>query len=295
LTLYGEPVDAATGVFANSNHQASLMLVALIASGLLISLDDPSLEIKTSSGKWRLHLGWLLIPIFSIMLLAAMSLAGWALLLPALAMSLLLATGRRRLGALLIFALLVLASVGGVLIAFGPSSGPAGDLQALFQNNRLISLPDILFTLQQFWPVGSGLGTFVPVFKANENLDLVTSAYLNHAHNDLLELLIETGLFGGALLGVALIAILAQLWKASRISSRAQATASLGGASILAILFLHSLIDYPLRADAIAAVAGLAVGLLSANAETIGAGRNQKRPGRKSRKSFGSGLSGSGA
>lgn len=265
LAPYGAPVATASGVFANTNHHASLLLAALIASGILVRLDDPSLKIKVQSGNWRLHLGWLLIPVFSIIAIAAASRAGWFLLVPALAMALLIAVGRRRFAWVLTLSLLALGSVGVVLLAGSPSR--IGDLQALLQDSRLISLPDILFTLQQFWPVGSGLGTFVPVFKANENLDLVTSAYLNHAHNDLLELLIETGIVGAILLAVALTAVLIRLWKGSRSGSSTQATAALGGASILALLLLHSLVDYPLRADAVAAVAGVAIGLLMTKAE----------------------------
>jgi O-antigen ligase len=264
------------------------MLCALVATGILIRLDSPSLDIKVQSGRWRLHLAWLLLPIFSIIVVAAMSRAGWALLLPALAISLLISIGRRRLLSILMLCGLIIVAVGAAVLATGSLSREAQDVQAILQDNRLISMPDVMFTLQQFWPVGSGLGTFVPVFKANENLDLVTSLYLNHAHNDVLELLIETGILGAILLAIAVVLVLVRLWKVFRRGSGSEVTAVLGGAGILAILLLHSLVDYPIRADAIAAVAGLAAGLLVTRAEKIDAGRNMKRSSRRSHRGFGS-------
>ena len=45
-------------------------------------------------------------------------------------------------------------------------------------------------------PLGSGLGTFEDIYRTQERPETVTNAFLNHAHNDYLELWLETGLVG---------------------------------------------------------------------------------------------------
>lgn len=48
--------------------------------------------------------------------------------------------------------------------------------------------------IQQFFPIGTGLGTFQSIFMAFHPPEL--PRFVNHAHNDYLELLLETGIFG---------------------------------------------------------------------------------------------------
>ena len=45
-------------------------------------------------------------------------------------------------------------------------------------------------------PVGAGLGTFVPVYAMFEKPEQVSLFYVNRAHNDVLELWLETGVAG---------------------------------------------------------------------------------------------------
>ena len=60
-------------------------------------------------------------------------------------------------------------------------------------------------TIEAAWaymPFGAGMGTFVPVYGMFEKpQDLFAHAYVNHAHDDILELWLETGIFGIALMG----------------------------------------------------------------------------------------------
>ncbi len=114
-------------------------------------------------------------------------------------------------------------------------------------------------------PFGSGLGSFVPTFQMFEKpRDLFAGTFANHAHNDLLELALETGL-GGLLLLCAFI-----VWLALR-ARRAWATPQRPGidaylqdaAIVVIMLFLgHSLVDYPLRTSALLSVFAIACALL---------------------------------
>lgn len=110
-----------------------------------------------------------------------------------------------------------------------------------------------------FMPFGSGFGTFVPVYAMFEKpSDALPDIYANHAHNDILESWLESGIVGPLLLGVFVI------WvglRASRYWRRPPAHASeldhaLVRAATIAIglLLAHSLVDYPLRTGAMMAV-----------------------------------------
>lgn len=104
--------------------------------------------------------------------------------------------------------------------------------------------------LKQYFPWGSGLGSFVPAYAAIEPLDSVSPSYLNHAHNDYLELAIEAGIPGLIVLGLFVAALAART--ASLLTRRGRLGA-FGHPAALAILLiaLHSIVDYPLRTQAV--------------------------------------------
>ena len=121
---------------------------------------------------------------------------------------------------------------------------------------------DALFAAWQHFPWGAGVGAFVPVYLAVERLDLVDTAVPNRAHNDYLELFIEGGLIGV----LALLAIAAVLALLIRAGVRRPAGGSRGqfvfAVTALALIALHSIVDYPLRSMSLAFVAAICAGLL---------------------------------
>lgn len=116
-------------------------------------------------------------------------------------------------------------------------------------------------------PFGAGLGAFVPVYAMFEKpRDLMIGVYANHAHNDFLELWLETGVVGPILLGVFafwLIRRSAEVWRRSQ-SDGPGIDLSLTRAAtlIIALLLAHSVVDYPLRTGAMMAVFAVACALL---------------------------------
>ena len=268
LAFYDGPTPGtASGVFANQNHQATMMVSAILFVAVLIRAGRsrrPSASRSQFAG--FLHPAWLALPFFIAIILFTGSRTGIILLAIALPAALVIGLGGRSpllwLGGL---AAIVLA--GAVLMLFSPSGNSlaVGRSFILSEDLRYAFLPDVLYTLRQYWPWGSGLGTFVPVFAPNENLDVAGAGFVNHAHNDLLEWLIETGIIGTIWLAVAVGLLLWRLVTVARTRAQlrgSQFAAIMAGALILLLIGIHSLLDFPIRMAAISAVAAIAAGLV---------------------------------
>jgi O-antigen ligase len=101
----------------------------------------------------------------------------------------------------------------------------------------------------QYLPFGSGLGSFVEVFQITEPDKLLTPTYANHAHNDWLEIVMTAGLLGVVLLLIAVVAWLSCAKQLLLRSSERDLVLRTGqlGCSLILILALASVGDYPLR------------------------------------------------
>jgi O-antigen ligase len=118
-----------------------------------------------------------------------------------------------------------------------------------------------------FMPFGSGMGTFVPVYGMFEQPEyLLVNAYANHAHDDFVELWLESGAIG---MGIVLAFLIWFVWRSVRIWR----TFTVGARKIdfflvraadiaLALLIAHSFVDYPLRTGAIMAIFAFSCALL---------------------------------
>ena len=108
----------------------------------------------------------------------------------------------------------------------------------------------------KYFPVGSGIGSFVEVYQIDEPRRLLTQTYLNHAHNDWLELWFTAGVPG----------ILILLWMALAIGARASTILQTSlektrgvlfarlGIIVLALCSFASIGDYPLRTPSLSCV-----------------------------------------
>ncbi len=117
--------------------------------------------------------------------------------------------------------------------------------------------------MQKYFPAGSGLGTFVEAYQRDEPLATLTPTYVNHAHNDWIELLLTGGLPAVLLVIAGLVWLIRASWRAW---FGAGGIGSAGGgatgghmhcarmASVLVlILAAASFVDYPLRTPLMAA------------------------------------------
>lgn len=243
------------GFFANRNHEADLMLIALPASAYLIRSRHWPHRLRNFA------LGIALI-FFTLSVVSTQSRTGAALLPIALGGALTVWIGDIRdsriwLGfggltaiALAGYALLRLTPVGHHLVARFSDIGD--DLRpAVWQGTWT--------AIGAFWPVGSGVGGFVPVYKMFEDLNSITDAWVNHAHNEYLELVLDTGVCAVVLLGAyAILALLALFGEASREARRQRYAA----VAMILILLAHSITDYPLRTFALLTIFAFANALL---------------------------------
>ena len=96
--------------------------------------------------------------------------------------------------------------------------------------------------IQNFYPVGSGPGTFPYVYRAFQPME--QAGRINHAHNDYLELILETGLLGAAILCLFLILYLLN-WKHIFRSPWLRLRYIQTGAGIgMLLILLHGLSDF---------------------------------------------------
>jgi O-antigen ligase len=117
-----------------------------------------------------------------------------------------------------------------------------------------------------FAPLGSGLGTFVPVYAMCEGPENVSSSYTNRAHNDWLELWLEAGVPAAALAALFLAWLGIRAWAAwspqDHEHSLVDALLARAATVTIVLVLLHSVADYPLRTSANLTVFALACALL---------------------------------
>ncbi len=118
-----------------------------------------------------------------------------------------------------------------------------------------------------YWPFGSGVGTFVPVYATFEKVqDAIPGVYVNHAHNDFLEIWLETGGVGVVLMGLFALWLayrFAKAWRRGFPGAQEIDRVLARAATVVIVLLLaHSLLDYPLRTAAMMTVFAFACALL---------------------------------
>ena len=110
---------------------------------------------------------------------------------------------------------------------------------------------------QYYLPLGTGMGTFDPVYRIHEPDNLLAVRYFNHAHNDPVEWILEGGIPAAMLLLAAVAWWLLKSVRAWRSPSPDKSLARVGS-GILLLVLVASVTDYPARTPMIMAVAVIA-------------------------------------
>ena len=249
-----------TATFANRNAAADLLLIAMVAAACAARSIAPE----------RKPLVWLSLGLMAAAVFFTASRAGIVLILPVLAgcWIMLRTSGSRR-------AWRWIAAAGGLgLLTALIASLRAREVFARFvfgSDARLGLWRDAWEALAIYWPAGSGMGTGRLVLERFERIEALDPTVPNRVHNDWLEFLLEAGAPGVVVLVVCAVLLAAILRAAWRDREGAGVYIPFAGLT-LAVLAAHSLVDYPLRAMALAVLAGVAAGSVARLPEAIGSG-----------------------
>lgn len=117
-----------------------------------------------------------------------------------------------------------------------------------FEDGRWEIFHYTLEGIKMFWPLGSGVGTFQEIYATIQ--PFTQKNFINHVHNDYLELLFEMGVAGAIILTLALIIYIKSWLKASKEKNiNIKTTRMIVGLSLL-LSALHGLVDFNLHTPA---------------------------------------------
>lgn len=257
----------AVGLFANRNHQAIFlaMLFPMALAWLRIRRRGPAAATWFSTANTTAGAAILIV-----LVLITGSRSGFLLAVLAIVAAPLIVAGparedRERQGRNRALTLLLLAVIAAIaLLTVFSGRGLALDrLLGLDSADelRLQIAPTLFAMIGHYAPWGTGIGTFEQVYKLHEPADLLGPAYVNHAHNDWLEIALTGGVPALALVAIGCVALARTFLHAMKGEGMDAATRMLArlGVLILLVLGLASLADYPLRVPSLACVAALAV------------------------------------
>jgi|GEM_PF-211205 len=265
----------AVGFFANRNHLAALLNLVLLFGAAW------AVHVGYSVGHWRerrnietasvvaLTASFLGLVILIAAEGSSRSRAGVGLLIVALFGALMLAIMDRRrsststpvkliLGSVIVAVLLVLQfALYRLLDRFDDP----------LENLRIQFAQSTIHAAEAYMPFGSGFGTFTAVYPSFEPpQDVLDNRYVNHAHDDVLEVWLEGGAMSLLLMAVFsgwLFMASTKAWREAPADSRAIDVLLARAATIvIPIIVVHSVFDYPLRTDAMMAVFALSCALL---------------------------------
>lgn len=254
ISNWGSPV----GFFANENHSVMFAACAMLAAARL------GIRSRTATGLAGERIAYA-TAYFLVLMVALIggSRAGFAVVLGAVGISIVMIalatsekTGSRRSGIRQTGRIQGRTSLFGIAAALFVVPGvflmfdrvPAW--QSLIAEDSFADLrwsfwPVVLVMLEAHWIVGIGFGSFEQVYYIYEPSELLRPAYINQAHNDWMQVILEGG--------VASIVLLVSMayWVANRIlamsSDRKHAPSVVFYVGVFAIFGLASIVDYPLR------------------------------------------------
>ena len=258
---YGiENLGFLNGFQANRNAQADVLLIGLVASAAAL---------RAWSDCRRASVDVIFAAIAALLLLGCVltgSRAGMALIPVALAAAAIIWLPQRirgRAALLGLGAVLAAGAAGFLVLRQTAAVGRSLERFASERDFRWELWQDTQYAIMQYWPFGSGTGSFKSVITAAERLEVVDPTSPVRAHNDYLELTLEAGVFGLMVLFFAVIWLgwmAIDAWRRGNPATRPQIVFAF---AVMTIIALHSLVDYPLRSMALACLAGVAAGLLS--------------------------------
>lgn len=251
------------GPFLNRNH-----LALFVTCAGLLAMGWAREQAETSGGPLRRLLAGAAMALAGIVVLLSGSRSGlavYAAALAGLAWVWLAAFWHSRIRATLAV-IVALAAVAGVVFflardAGGPLAAIAGR-QSLLLDRRFEIWPASWALVATYWPVGSGFGTFREVFAIAEPLAELRPLYVNHAHNDYIELVVEGGVAAAAILSGFAVWLLVRTFAVLRTDAAARPL-QWAALACLWLIAAQSLVEYSARTVAVAALASFCLAIVA--------------------------------
>jgi O-antigen ligase len=262
--------DSATGFFANRNHQAAFLAMGIpLAAWWAGRGDAPP---RTRRARWMIAGSSVLFLLTAaVMTQSRMGAVVVALALLLTAGFIVRGAGVRRV------TLVALAGTGLVAAGLGAMalttwSDSRADTAMVGEDLRIKVLPETIGAARAFFPVGAGWGSFAPVYPRFESVEDLSPQYLNHAHTEITQIVIEGGI------AAILLLILFLGWYVLAVGRAWSGRGVAHGASdarlctiLMALPLVASITDYPLRTPLMAcAFAGAATVLAIVLRESAG-------------------------
>lgn len=241
----------ATGFFANSNHLATLLVASIPMLFALVSeFRKRSKNASSESALMLMAIGAFLVLLVGIFLTGSLAVLLLALPVVLISATLLMPETIRLRGPLIAVAVISIAAMGVVYMT------PLHDKlmssnQTSFESRQII-WSDSVPAIGDHIALGSGVGSFQRVYRQYEDHSAVTRTFVNHAHNDYIEIIMETGIPGLLLLAAFFLwwgSRAVPIWRSAALDRYAVAASIASGA-----VLIHSLVDYPLRTAAISSI-----------------------------------------
>ncbi len=268
LIVGGDPTRI-RGTFVNPDHLALLLIIAttLGFSWLWWSLRRMRREASIETRLLNAVLPGLLFLMLFVGLAFTGSRGGLvAIVLAILSQIMMLAIHYRRWQVGILYSGALALGLTGIMV-FGLQKGLGRWLDTSAYDLALNSRPEVYRASWELWQLfpwtGTGLGTFRQAFPLVQPTNLDQTWI--HAHSDVLELLVTTGLIGLPLMAYGLLALTRRLWTVFQLGKRSEdRAAGLGALGAVVGTLLHSTIDFgltlPANAFILAVICGLACG-----------------------------------
>lgn len=271
--LINTVTGAVAGNFANRNHFA-----VFLAIGCVLTL---AWAFRLEATLWKVGAAFGKLVIFILMILATGSRSGVIVGLTGIVLTLLAFRRRavqqfksipRKFAVPAVIAGVIIV-IGAILLSVGLERAASVDRATSLEGEsdlRLKIWPIVLDMAQVYYPVGTGFGTFDPVFRISEPNGVLNPQYINLAHNDWLQIFLEGGVVGLLFLAAAVVWGLVRglrVWFGPDTQTESRLLAKVGTIAI-ALIAAASITDYPSRTPMLMAMLALASVWLNADRST---------------------------
>lgn len=251
------------GTFANRNSGGLFLVLAMLVLIGLTGAADPVVQ------RFRAIL-WGIFALLAFGVILSQSRSSTALLVIPMGWAFVIGLSwlrdernRRRLGKRRLYAVVGACVLAIATVVAVSQQGRVAETFSRFndlETSREGIWEDTLAASDRYWPLGSGLGTFRDVFEVDESLEYLDDTNAGRAHNDYLETMLEAGLVGVVLIALWWLTIAVLALRAFKGGyGRLAAAGALG----LLCIALQSVVDYPLRNQAMLVVAACLLGFVS--------------------------------